>query len=293
MTSRTPANGHTPDRLAQECAFTVENAEAFALGALEERERSRIQQHVAWCGPCRRAGADARRVTALLPFLALPATPSPRVRAGLFARIAQDQARETPNLNPWAPASSTPSPTDPPPGPPAPTGWQRWTPALVAPLAIALIVLAAWAHALRNEVAYLRQEREEITLDQAAGSNAGMQLYALTPSCPTCDSTASGHFGGDPSSSVGLVVAWNLDPRQEHEVWCVDKNGEKWLVTELDVAPSGQVVQAISFPQPLGGYRQIYVARNTGSGEPRTELLVALDQEAPSETPDATAPDAS
>ena len=63
MTSSYPENGMSIDRLQRACGFATENAEAFALGALDEREHRCIEQHLLWCGPCRLAVAEARRVT--------------------------------------------------------------------------------------------------------------------------------------------------------------------------------------------------------------------------------------
>ena len=161
--------------------------------------------------------------------------------------------------------------------------WRRWIPpAVITPLAIALLVLAAWTNSLRNEVNALRAEQQE---GFTVASGNGMQLYTMRSDCPTCNPAASGRFGGNPDDSVGVVIAWNLDPNAQHQIWCIDKNGEKWMITTLDVEPTGDVVQAVSFPQPLGGYQQIYVARHNGTADPDTELLVAMDEQQPEETP--------
>jgi hypothetical protein len=281
VTTSQPDNGRSADSRHYACAFVIDNAEAFALGALEPAEQSTIEQHLVWCGRCRRAVAEARKATDLLPLLAPIATPSPSVKSALMERIQREQARPQPQpmANPWAPT------TAPVPLAHSSTGsaWQRWLPSVVvAPLAIALVVLAAWTNSLRHEVEYLEAEQQATVV---ANGGTGMQLYAMNPTCPTCTKTASGHFGGDPDGSVGVVVAWNLDPNEQHQVWCVDRNGEKWMVTDLDVEPSGDVVQTISFPQPLGGYQQIYVARHDGTADPDAELMVSMDKQQSEETP--------
>lgn len=291
MTSQNPENGVSPDSRHEACRQVTENAEAFALGALDHAEHSRIEQHMVLCGACRRAVAQARRVTDLLPFLAEPATPSASVKTALLDRVRanRDEAQAPlPNLNPWVPQTATGgAPTARPGGMSTPaTSWRRWLPAAVlAPLALVLLVTAAWANSLRNEVNYLEAERDSNTsLASTLGTGNDMRLYTFKPACPTCNQ-ASGRFGGDPNGSVGVVVAWNLDPNEQHQVWCVDDKGDKWKVTDLDVEPSGNVVQTISFPQPLGGYQQIYVARHDGSADPDAELMVAMDEQVPDSQP--------
>jgi hypothetical protein len=258
---------------------------ALALGALEPAERNTIEQHLIWCGRCRRAVAEARKATDLLPLLAPVATPSPSVKLALMDRIQRENGRTQPQqmANPWAQPAPAPLTSD--RGLSSGAPWQRWLPSIiVAPLAIVLVVLAAWTNSLRNEVEYLQAEQQEATVTT---TGTGMQLYAMNPTCPTCTKNASGHFGGDPEGSIGVVVAWNLDPNEQHQVWCVDRNGEKWMVTDLDVEPTGDVVQTISFPQPLGGYQQIYVARHDGTADPDAELMVSMDKQPTEETPTA------
>jgi len=291
VTSQNPENGVSPDSRHPDCRFVIDNAEAFALGALDRADQSRIEQHLILCGPCRRAIAEVRRVTNLLPFLAAPAVPSPSVKRALFERIADAPPQPEPVMNPWIPRSeAAPEPASlTRKAATSPTLWQRWLPTtLVAPLAIALLILAAWANSLRNEVSYLEAEREQQTA--LAGSMAGdgtMQLYAFKPACETCAKKASGRFGGNPDGSVGVVIAWNLDPNERHQVWCVDEKGEKWLVSNLDVAPSGSVFQTVSFPEPLAGYQQIYLARHDGTADPDAELLVALNEQGGEDEPAA------
>lgn len=174
--------------------------------------------------------------------------------------------------------------------------WQRWVvPGVVAPLAICLLLLSAWTNSLHNEVENLRSSGGgEVTTTQDSGAIPyDMQLYEFKPACEKCeDRQASGQFGGNPNGSVGVVVAWNLDPNEKHQVWCVDINGEKMLVTDLDVEFTGNVFQTVNFPQAIGGYQQIYVARHDGTADPDAELLVAMNDDheidSPVSTPEAS-----
>lgn len=266
----------------EECAFVQEHLEAEALDILEPARHARVRRHLQLCGHCRRDLAHLHEVADLLPLLSEPATPSPQVKARLFRQIA-DESDPGPRVvtfgNPWVKGDETirdvSAPVAAPDGNTAP-GWRGWMmSALVAPLALALIVLGAWSNSLSND---LESARSGGTRDTAAeiASTTGttdMQLYAMEPSCPTCDDTpASGHLGGNPEDNVGILVAWNLDPNELHEVWCEDRDGKLIRVSDLVVEQSGEVAQTVNFPDAIGGYSTIYVTRNDGTEEMRVAL---------------------
>jgi hypothetical protein len=269
------------------CAFCQDNLEAYALDAMEPVDRARMTRHLEWCGPCRRALAEVRQITELLGLAVEQESPSPDARTRLFERLAEESSEQAEPVvtfgNPWATKSARTEPV--PSAAPAPEPSRRaWLgTALVAPLAIALIVVGAWANALRNDVAELesRQENLSVAMNQGAQPNQ-LRLYSMEPSCPECDdSPATGHLGGDPEENVGILVAWNLDPSQGHQVWCENRDGELLLVSDLDVEQSGEVVQALNFPDAIGGYSTIYVTRHDGT----EEMRVALNEGSPGDDP--------
>lgn len=280
MTDHTTNTHRSTSPFRGDCAFVQDNLEAEALDILEPAAHARVQRHLQFCGPCRRALADLRSVVDLLPLLSEPATPSPMAKARLFQQIA-DESQARPRLvattNPWEPK---PADDPPPANPPASgsngnPGWQRWMmPAMVAPLAVAIIVLAAWANALQNDLDATRGGERDAVAEIAADRSANqMRLYSLEPSCPDCDETpASGHLGGNPDDNVGILVAWNLDPNDRHEVWCEDRDGKIIRVSDLQVEQSGQVFQTLNFPDAIGGYTTIYVTRDDGTEEMRVAL---------------------
>lgn len=280
MTDHTSDKNRAQTPFKEECSLVQDLLEAEALGILEPAEHARVQRHLQLCGPCRRELADLHRVVDLLPLLSEPATPSPMVKARLFQQIA-DESESGPRLmsfgNPWAaePVTDPPAPAPletPTEGP----GWRSWMmSALVAPLAIALIVLAAWSSSLRNDLEVARSGTGRDAVAQIANgtSSTGMKLYSMEPSCPTCDETpASGHLGGDPDDNVGILVAWNLNPDEKHEVWCEDRDGKLIRVSDLEVEQGGQVAQTVNFPDAIGGYTTIFVTRNDGTEEMRVAM---------------------
>ena len=63
----------------------------YALGALDTAEREAVDRHVLFCDRCADLLAEDVRTTGMLPFLATRHTPSPDIKATLFARIEHAQ----------------------------------------------------------------------------------------------------------------------------------------------------------------------------------------------------------
>jgi hypothetical protein len=284
MTDHTSDKNRASRPFKEECGYCQENLEAQALGILEAADRARVERHLQWCGPCRRDLADIRDVVDLLALASEQVTPSPMVKAKLFQQIA-DEAVEDAAITfgtPWhaearpehtAHASSRPQ---------IPARSFPLASALIAPLAIALIVLGAWANSLRSDLNDLQSQQDgrvtaQVTVDTPANQ---MRLYSMEPSCPDCDDTpASGQLGGNPDNNVGVLVAWNLNPNEQHHVWCEDRDGKQTLVSDLEVEHTGEVFQTVNFPEAIGGYSTIYVTRHDGT----EEMRVALSEEIPTD----------
>lgn len=253
-----------------ECAFTDEHAAGFALGALDRFDRGLVEQHLRWCARCRTIIQEAENVTARLPFLSPPvAPPANGVRAALMQRIAADGHGPIVEV---PPVSSRPVPPTPIAIPAAdddesstPRRWTRILPAaLVAPLAIALIVVSAWANSLQNTID--DQERDlanQQQQDGAIASTGGVQMYSLKPTCTGC--TGSGRLGVDTDDSVGMLVAWNLDPKMKGSVWCVDGKGKKARISALEIDAEGGAMQTFDFPGKASDYAEVYIAEDNGS----------------------------
>lgn len=279
--------------MVHDCALCRDHLEEFALGILNPHAATQVEEHIYACAACRTEYEDIYRVTWMLPFLAEPVDPSPHVKDALFARIARAEHEDSNPVvvldNPWASI-------DQPDAVAASTSkasiWQRWVmPGVIAPLAICLIVLAAWANSLGNNTDDVRPPADEniAAIGVPTDASRGLQLYAFKPACENCTQNhASGQLGGNPSGNVGVVVAWNLDPNEQHQVWCVDDEGKKLLITDLDVEYTGNVSQTVNFPEALGGYQQIYVARHDGTADPDAELMVAINDQHQIDAPGST-----
>lgn len=234
---------------------------SWALGALEPDEMAEVEQHISTCGSCRHEASHLSQVASMLPFASPPVSPSAHAKMALMSRIAHDQMRTSESRPPAFP------PVSPGAGSTAGGGLPpriHWSQALIAPLAIALLVMTLWSFELRGQV-------NDEDSDQGAAATttamlpAGVQTYSLKSECEKC--RAAGKLLADPEKADALMVAWNLDPSQVHQVWCIEGDGSKALVASLEVTDTGDVVQPLIFDQPIADYSQIYVMSHTNGEE--------------------------
>ncbi len=277
------------------CAFTEENAAGYALGALDRFDRSLIEHHLRWCSRCREIVQAAENVTAYLPFLSpAVAPPSPDVRTRLMERIASDLTGPIIEVPPVSSRLARAADTkDSGPAPvPLQRRWTRFLPAaLVAPLAIALIVVLAWANNLQDtideqEIALANQQQ----LNRAIANGGEVQLYSMEPRCSECK--GGSRLGIDKEDGVGMVVAWDLDPKQKHSVWGVNDKGDKEWVSTLEVDPDGAAIQAFGFPGDASSYTEVFISSGNGSVAYLTNIATPPadipqdDSASPSASPD-------
>jgi hypothetical protein len=131
-------------------------------------------------------------------------------------------------------------------------------------LVLALIVVAAWANSLNNQLAETRSELDDQqSINETTQNGARVQLYSMQPMCPGCE--GNGRVGIDQADQMGMVVAWNLDPSEEHQVWCSNSSGEKAQVTNLMVNADGGAMGTFALPTLAGGYSRVYLQADDGT----------------------------
>ncbi len=265
MNSR-PDNRTTQDDSPHsgECAFALENLEGFAIDALDRFERGVVEHHLRWCDACQAEAARYERVTQRLPF-AVPAGPDPRpeIKASLFERIEADRSgvekappRRTPDPDPRVPDGRNP----------AAGWWQYASVALIAPLALSLLVMGVWANSMRTDLDEQRNDLEsQVLLNQALANGGQVALYSVEKeaSCPTCH--GSGQLGMSESNDMGMVLGWNFDPATRHQVWGVSQDGEAMKMCELEVDPTGSVMQMFTFPDAPSSFSEVYITDEHGA----------------------------
>ncbi len=291
MSSQKPkAMNDSGDTLPSECSYAQENMEGFVLVALDPSDQSRIANHLRWCSDCVPVHHSMKQVADLLPFSSHASVlPSSGIRAALLERVRDHRVRVAAEQS--LPPSATGKPNSvtyssrnvsnvvepaPPIGSPVADkprgGWSRWTPtAFIAPLLIALILVSAWGIGQRNQLGEMQQAANGSAANSSSNGTT-MRLFTTKPACPTC--TGSGQLGADPANKTAFLLVWDLNPAEQHEVWCVHPDGESNLVAVLNVNESGQVMQNLEFTQPLSGYREIRIVRHEDASP---ELIIAVE----------------
>jgi hypothetical protein len=243
--------------------------EGWALGALETGEAGAVERHLAACDACRREASALTRVAGLLPFSLSPVSPSLAARHALMSRIADEQMAMTAAQAQVSLPPVTSGPAEPATAPRR----YHWSQLLVTPLAIALLVMTVWSLDLRGQV-----DGGDPGTARVSMLPEGFQTFTLTSDCEKCKA-ATGKLLADPAQASALMVAWNLDPGEVHEVWCEEGDGSKVLVASLDVSDTGEVVQPLVFDQPIEGYSRIYVVSPDGE---TSEIRLGQGQAQPS-----------
>lgn len=253
------ASPHTAD-----CAFVLENIEGFVLDALDRFERGVVEHHLRWCLPCQALASSYERVVERLAFaVPLDAPPAPEIKSQLFARIAaSDQEASGMQIRH---AESRPPPQ--PDRRPAANNWRHnLAAALIAPLALSLLVMGVWANSMRTDLDEQSVDRpSQAQLNEALANGGQVALYSVEKesSCPGCH--GSGQLGMSETNDMGMVLGWNFDPDQRHDVWGVSDDGARTKMCELQVDQAGAVMQMFSFPDPPSAFTQVYITDENGS----------------------------
>jgi hypothetical protein len=245
----------------RDCSFVTDNIGAFVLDALDRVERGIVEHHLRWCESCRVEAARFDHVLETMHLATPPGpAPSPETKAALFQRIEVEtssdgrlpQAETTVEANRESPSKPEPA-----------NRWRYASAALIAPLALALLVMGVWANSLRTDLDERNVELESQVLLNDALSNGGqVELYSVQQSCPTC--TGDGQLGVSESNAMGMLVGWNFDPSQQHDVWGVDSNGDRKKVCQLHVESSGAVMQMFTFPETPSVFTDVYITDENG-----------------------------
>jgi hypothetical protein len=241
------------------CDEVQAELEGWALGALDADEIASVEQHLGVCEQCRHDAASLTRVAGMLPFSLPPVTPSVEAKRALMSRIADEQlAVAEVESQIGLPRVGAAAPSEPVTSRPR----YHWSQLLVTPLAIALLVMTLWSLELRNQVGSSGDGGSNGNAATVSMLPDGFQTFTMQSDCEKC--RATGKLLADPEQASALMVAWDLDPGQVHQVWCQADGGKPVLVASLDVSDTGEVVQPLEFDQPISGYSRIFVVSHNG-----------------------------
>jgi hypothetical protein len=250
---------HSQPDITSDCPDIEDQFEAYAIGALDSFDRGLVEHHLRWCPRCRAIAEEWNAVASHLPLASPPVdAPAPELKRALMDRVrGQEKAPRPASGHEQRPSSSSTNSQLPP-------RWQRMlSVGLIAPLALALVVMGAWANSMRIDL----NEREDdltdqVELNQALLSGNQVQLYTVVQNCPTCQ--GSGQLGVSASDDMGMMVGWNFDPKQQHDVWQVNADGHRKRVCQLHVDPEGGVMQMFHLPEAPSDYADVYITDEDG-----------------------------
>jgi len=244
----------------RDCAFTLDHVESFALDALDSFDRGIVEHHLRWCESCQKEAASFERVVRNMHLVTqLGAPPPVSSRQELMRRIAaggEDAPLARPQssqLTRQAESASTAG------------SWTRYIPvAIIAPLALALLVVGVWVNSLQDDLSNRNLELTSQThLNQSLANGGQVQLFSVEQSCPTC--RGNGQVGVSESKGMGMVVGHDFDPSQQHDVWGVNDKGEKKMFCELEVDSAGAVMQMFTFPDAPSAFTDVYITDENGA----------------------------
>jgi anti-sigma-K factor RskA len=206
----------------------------YALDALDEREETEFEEHLALCERCREELAGLREAAAALAVAAPPAKPPPELRQ----RILEQARSERPNVVPLKRP-------------------RRWTPVLAATTAVAAaaaIVLGVWAASLNNS-----SDPLESVLSKPGARLVSMGSY--------------GGVAVGPDGQAVLALAVRPAPASKtYEAWVI--RGGKATPAGLFQGRAGTSVVKISKSVPTGSVVAVTVEPSGGSPQPTSKPFV-------------------
>ncbi len=237
---------------------------AYALGALDADETTRIQAHVVSCDRCARVLEEYRSVADSLA-LAVPLIEPP---ADLKTRTLRGAVEQNAPAVQSLPRKLRAQPL---------SWWQRLglAPALAgAALVVALLAFGwnTWQTMQLNQ--QLAAQRDLMTVIAYTQGNA------LTIRGTALASQAVGRLYVDPDASVAALVTVNLpplSPDKVYQVWLTDANGQKMSGGTFTVDQTGNGWLLVRAPQHLDAYTQVVVTTEPrgGSLAPTTPPLLS------------------
>lgn len=264
----------------------TELAESFALGTLAEGEERQFAEHLkSGCVECRRAVEAARRVIALLPYIAPQNEPPPALKRRLLNTIAAEQKTGSllkSDAKPTMSATIRPLPPR--------TFWQRGQGALAWAAVFLLLTIGYGYFLQRSEMAKLRQqlaaqagrldEREaEIKLLQFEMSRQQTVIQQIQKSHAShlLLVNLQGQFPGgvkvllDPQTAGGSFIAYNLPPLTEahdYQLWFIF-DGKPVDAGIFTVDAEGGFIGVVQhLPEKLTGIAAFAITREPKGGRP-------------------------
>lgn len=223
----------------------------YAVDALDDNERTRCEQHVAVCPPCRQEVLAARETAQMLALAAVAVPPPITCKRKLLAKIEREQFLAAP--------------------PPR----QRTRPALatwVAVAAVALLVMTGgWGMSLQQQLTATRAELDAMRAEaqplrtqiaQYAAMDSMFRdpevIRTLTPQGQTGEVGAKTFMKAGENDAT--LVVWGLPELPEGQVYKVwVARGEQQQPLEAFLPSNTTMFIRITPPEPMDRYQNIMV----------------------------------
>jgi anti-sigma-K factor RskA len=241
------------------------NYEFYAMGVLEDPERSEIREHLGrGCEVCMAGMREAREVVAMLAETAPAAAPSPRLRRRILASVGVERSR-------W------------------------WTVPVWAGVSLCFLAAALYYHGREQargiEIARVRDQFREQSAEVARLTEARARLNEIL-SLLNQPETRQVTFGaGEPKPPRGkvfvhptqgvLLLASNLPPAPAgkiYEMWIIPKGGKPAPAGLFQSAPDGTATHLQAGPINVAATGAVAVTLEPAGGVPQpttTPLIVA------------------
>ena len=282
-----------------QCEQVSELIDAYALGALDEPERSAVERHLGGCVACRalleRAENLAARLALAIPLRGAPPALRSRVlgaiwaeRSGAFAPVPAG-AREGDSLGS--------GPLSLPAQPPKRFDWRarHWWPAGAAAAAVVLLLGAGgWIAALQMQVNTLQSKSHilEQGMSDVQGQRSALQLLASIgssslPMWPAASTPAQGTVIWNAMREECSVLASDLPPApsgESYHVWLLGEDQQQvaWDEGPLSPATAGTAQKTIDLHHlPMEQVYQVVIMlqpRQSNAAERQPVLRATVEQ---------------
>ena len=255
------------------CEELQELYPAYVLDAVNDADRTRIEQHLPRCANCAGAVASYRPVADAMAFAPLPADPPPDLKWRVLAATMAQTSRAQPAPS-WRAQLST--------------GLSSLfrAPAFSAVALLLVIGLALWNISLQNQVA------QQAELSQQMSAEIALQYEMLNTMAyangqpmklqgTQIASRAVGRLYA-PAEDTTLALIVNdlpsLPSGKVYQFWLIDVSGDRTSGGTFTVDEQGRGWLLIHAPKPLSNYQGvgITIEPTGGSRQPTGEKMMGM-----------------
>ena len=262
------------------CEEAKELIPSHSIGALDQEEAERLEEHIAQCPECNSLYLEFVEVAGHIPFAVQDITPPPELKERFYARI--DQLEETP-IETVVSLSTAHAPSSTDYATPGPSRIPWW---LAAVGIAAVMILAVWIGTLHTRLAQLEDRYNIVSssLEQQSEMLEGMTGTATLVKGlegTTMAPEAKGMMFLSPSNKDALLVTFGLPPLKPdttYQLWLIS-DGTRVSGGTFTVNDRGYGMAAVEAPMPLHNFQSVGVTTEPkgGSAWPSGERVMAAN----------------